>query len=269
MEKLFPTEKDLIDSGFIFRITDNGGATCDRFTIITSDGDYFGSSGAPFHPQGFFQSGEGIDLQGVEDRIETGEERDIGWVDLPADVRRAVLGRLNDGFADWLASDGKDLPTSRDAVDYSTAGLTGGWRGEALYRTPEGFRIAIQGEYPENDPGPYATFREALIAHLPEPYDLAGPEYHAPSDYLDTDREPKPLWDCEEEPPHPYEVAASRQDGQTSEAAPHWLQIGEARDKEHAREVARAWQEANPDLAPLYRITCGSKADRTFRTLEL
>ena len=34
-------------------ILDNGGKTFDRYTIINKDGDMFGASVNPFHPQGF------------------------------------------------------------------------------------------------------------------------------------------------------------------------------------------------------------------------
>lgn len=36
-------------------IFDNGGTTFDRYTIITKDGEMFGASQNPFHPQGFGQ----------------------------------------------------------------------------------------------------------------------------------------------------------------------------------------------------------------------
>lgn len=37
------------------RIYDNGGATFDRYTIITPSGEMFGASNNPFSPQGFSQ----------------------------------------------------------------------------------------------------------------------------------------------------------------------------------------------------------------------
>ena len=36
-ERLFINLKELADSGYIFRITDNGGATLDRITVIFCD----------------------------------------------------------------------------------------------------------------------------------------------------------------------------------------------------------------------------------------
>ena len=58
------SRKDYPDG--VLGIYDNGGKTCDRYTVIytpyTLDGDtyfpYVGMSEAPFHPQGFGQHGE-------------------------------------------------------------------------------------------------------------------------------------------------------------------------------------------------------------------
>ena len=43
-ERLFISLKELADSGYIFRITDNGGATLDRITVIFCDGDHLSLS---------------------------------------------------------------------------------------------------------------------------------------------------------------------------------------------------------------------------------
>jgi len=42
------------------KVYDNGGATCDRYTVIlNAQGDYVAMSSNPFDPQGFGQHGEG------------------------------------------------------------------------------------------------------------------------------------------------------------------------------------------------------------------
>lgn len=262
--KLFESVEELKDSGYIFRITDNGGKTFDRFTIIFCDGDYFGSSCNPCHPQGFGQSGEDIDLQGLENRIEGGEERDLRWIDLPEAVRDCVLGMLNQAFADYLETNGEGLPARREDVEF---GRLNNWSQYGLYKTPEGFKVAIEGEDPESDFGPFATFKEVVIASLPQDYDLSGPEYHTPVDLWSEEGGPAPLWDCEAEPPHPYEVLLFPiNDGDSTN--PFRVELGEVRDEEHAREVIAEWRAANPELSPLYRATFGGKADRTFHTLE-
>lgn len=201
--KLFESIDDL--KPFIFRITDNGGATADRFTIITCDGDYFGSCATPYHPQGFFQSGEGIDVQGVEERIESGEERDLRWIDLPDDVQRAVIGRLNLGFADWLENE-PAAATRDEARDWE-----GQWEGYGddrnktpIYRDGHGFRIRDDENEPVNadqtGEGLFDTFREAVLYMLPQDYDLSGPEYHTQLDLWNVDGGPAPLWDERDEP---------------------------------------------------------------------
>ena len=48
-------------------IFDNGGKTFDRYTIIAADGEVYGSSCNPFHPQGFGQyCGHVIELREPE-----------------------------------------------------------------------------------------------------------------------------------------------------------------------------------------------------------
>jgi len=83
----------------IHSIYDNGGETADRFAVYfkgrgtlnhTSRGTlraYLGMSGAPFHPQGFCQHGQGMPGKHNGKRI-TFEQ-------LPADCQRAVLQDLN------------------------------------------------------------------------------------------------------------------------------------------------------------------------------
>lgn len=191
---LFEKPEDLRE--YLFRITDNGGETCDRFTIITSDGDYFGSNCSPFHPQGFFQSGERIDVQGVAERVESGAERDLRWIDLPEDVRRAVIGRLNEGFADWLTA--FEPPVDRHlAQDIGSACRLSERAGEGAYGQPGAYRVKREGEGPEDDLGPFETLREAVLASLPDECDLAGPEYHGTVDLWE-EGEPAPLWDKDE-----------------------------------------------------------------------
>jgi hypothetical protein len=201
MIKLFETAADL--SGYLFRITDNGGATADRFTIMFSDGDYYGASANPYSPQGVGMWGEGFDPQIPEDNTQAGTERDLRWIDLPLVVRECVLNSLNQGMADYLATDGADVPTSRDAVEFDDRKPK---VGQGLYKTAAGFMIAREWEDESDDLGPYETFRDAVRNTLPEPYDLSGPEYHGPAGYEEglTGEEgltPRPLWDCEEEPP--------------------------------------------------------------------
>src|SRR5690606_22365172 len=125
----------------------------------------------PNHPQGFFQSGEGIDVQGVGERIESGEERDLRWIDLPEAVQHTVLFSLNQGFADYIESE-PAAATRDEARDWQ-----GQWEGYGdergktpIYRDGDAFRIRDdeRRDYDEDgEPGPFATFRDALLYMLP------------------------------------------------------------------------------------------------------
>jgi hypothetical protein len=267
---LFDSIEDLRDSGYIFRITDNGGQTFDRFTIIYTDGTYLGSSCNPCHPQGFGQHGEDIDVGLVADRVEAGEERDLRWIDLPEAVRECVFNGINMGFSDYVES--APAAANRDeARDWE-----GQWEGYGedraktpIYRDGDAFRIRDDERAIEDggDPGPFATFADAVRYMLPQDYDLSGPEYHTQVDLWDTAGGPAPLWDAEEEPPLPYEVLLFADD---REAAPEpWrIELGRVRDEADAREKVAEWKAANPELVPHYRATFGGVVDRTFHTLK-
>lgn len=197
---LFPDVATLQASGYIFRITDNGGASYDRFTIVMCDGDYFGSCETPGHPQGFFQSGEGLDVQRLSECVESGEERDLRWIDLPAAVQRAVIGRLNLDF-EW-AIEQADSALHRGAVDRM---FDGSQIGGGIYRIPGGYAIADENSYQPGgtydggeDAGPFASYRDALFYTLPDEYQLSGPEYHGTVDLWGTDGGPAELWICPE-----------------------------------------------------------------------
>lgn len=263
--QLFANESELIRSGYIFRITDNGGATCDRFTVITSDGDYFASGTAPYNPQGFFQSGEGLDVQGVADRVENGEEHDLRWIDLPADVRRATFERINEGFRDYL--EGNTIPTDRNAVDVNGDGFDLRNRiGEGLYSTPAGYMIKRDGDDASDDLGPYRDLWEAYRNTLPSNYDLSGPECHTTVDLTDETGGPAPLWDCDETPPRLYELAMICD----APAAYHWHKLGDFVTIDEARQEACGWLVDNPSLAPVARPSLQDKRTRKgFETFAL
>lgn len=198
MTNLFDSVEAFQQSGFLFRITDNGGDSVDRFTIMTCDGDYFASCTTPYHPQGFFQSGEGIDLQGVDERIEAGRDRDLRWIDLPADVQSAVIGSLNVGFSYWLEQENA-AETRADLTEEFAGGYDG--VGKGIYHTIWGFRIADENSQGDarQDPGPFATYRDAVLYTLPQDYDCSGPEDHTPVDLWGIEGGAAALWDCEAE----------------------------------------------------------------------
>ena len=65
---VFHTLNDL--KPFVFRITDNGGETADRYTIATCDGSYLSMSNNPYSPQGVCLTGDGLDPLRMDERVE-------------------------------------------------------------------------------------------------------------------------------------------------------------------------------------------------------
>ena len=176
---LFPDLPALASSGYVFRITDNCGATADRYTVTFCDGDYLGLSGMPWHPQGVSQSGDDLDPNFQQERVENGEEVDLALGDLPPGVAEHVRMRVNEGFRDFMealvALDPAVVAGSRDEAGVNE-GIAGS-AGDGIYRTPEGFRVRNDNDEAE-DPGPFEDAREAMVATLPSDYSLCGPEFH-------------------------------------------------------------------------------------------
>lgn len=198
MTILFPTLADLAKSDYLFRITDNGGATFDRYTAIYCDGGYVGMSKSPFHPQGFGQSGENIDVQRPADLVESGEEIDLALGDLPEECQRCVLSVVNQGWADFLAA-GEAGEPSAVAPDRETASTYEGLMDQAgvgIYRGRDG-KLHVKSDQSwgkadleAEDPGPFETFHDAFLNTLPYAASMAGDEYHST---LDVNRlEPDP-----------------------------------------------------------------------------
>ncbi|WP_315922924.1 hypothetical protein [Mesorhizobium sp. SP-1A] len=178
MTKLFEKPEDLGE--YLFRITDNGGASADRYTVVFSDGDYFALSSYPSSPVGVSQSGEGIDVSGLAEKVEDGQEVDLALGDLEPQIVQHILGRINEGWREFLEAVENKEPhavaaTREDASE--NEGLRNS-AGDGLYWTDDGYMIKKDGD-PSEDLGPYTTAREALINTLPDHYSLSGPEYHS------------------------------------------------------------------------------------------
>lgn len=172
-------------SSFLFRITDNGGATFDRYTVTFSDGSYLGLSGSPSHPQGFSQWGEDIDPRVQHERVEEGVEVDLAIGDLPEGLQRHILFRCNEGLEDFL-SDVQALRLKAVATDRDSAEENDGntkCTGVGIYRGSDGLMVKLDG-YPSDDRGPFASAREAVLATLPDEYSFSGPEYHSSLDVM-------------------------------------------------------------------------------------
>ncbi len=183
-ERLFESAADL--GGYLFRITDNGGATADRYTVVFSDGNYLTLSAGPSDPQGVSQWGERIDVAHLANCVEIGQEVDLSWGCLPENVRAHVLSRANDMWRDFLANVEACHP---DAVKPSRADAganEGGPEcgGQGIYRKG-GLYFINRGEGADDDLGPFDTARAVLLASLPDEHDLSGPEYY--SDALGND----------------------------------------------------------------------------------
>ena len=183
MPVVFETASDLSD--YLFRIVDNGGASADRYTVVFSDGSHLGLSRSPSHPLGVSMSGDGIDPNTLQEWIENGEAVDLALGDLPADIVQHILYRNNQGLADFLEQverrDPSVVASSREKAEVNEN--THQDLGKGIYATAEGYMIRLDGE-PEDDRGPYATAREAVLGSIPDRHALAGEEYHTTVDDL-------------------------------------------------------------------------------------
>ena len=181
MTDLFQSADDLGE--YLFRIIDNGGASADRYTVATSDGDGFALSGAPSHPQGVSLSIENLDPAYMETEVSEGRAVDLGWHDLPAHIRAHVIGRLNEGWRDYLESlESGETPIPAERAGAEVNEGTHRDAGKGIYGKPGAYFVRVDN-WPEDnaseDRGPFPTVREALLASLPDHYGLAGPEYHS------------------------------------------------------------------------------------------
>lgn len=177
MADLFLTADDLGE--YVFRIVDNGGATADRYTILFSDGDALYLSGCPSHPQGVSLWAEGIDPKVLQDEVDANTAVDLGWGDLPENIRGHILARCNQGWKDYLerCEGGEAIAKTRDAAEVNEGINTSA--GKGIYQDQSGkYWVRLDGAQ-EDDRGPKDTPREALLATLPDHYGLAGPEYHS------------------------------------------------------------------------------------------
>ena len=194
--QLFPNAEAFKESGFLFRITDNGGETYDRITVTFCDGDAIlctlGSLCAHV---------EGVDVQRDELDVEAGTARDLRWIDLAPGLQARILSDLNEGFSNYIEA--APAAASRDeARDWQ--GLWSDYSGDRtpIYRDGDSFRIRDdERARDEGDPGPFDTFRDALFYMLPRDYDLSGPEYHTTVDLWDETGGPVEPWNRDEEPP--------------------------------------------------------------------
>ena len=180
-ERLFINLKELADSGYIFRITDNGGATLDRITVIFCDGDHLSLSetGA-----GVSMWGEGIDVDGWNDRVEAGTEVDLAIGDLRPELQDHILRRVNEAWQDYLDAlndpRGTAVAQTRDNAEVNEGMHDSG--GKGIYAAGSAFCVRRDVDYASYDRGPYLTTRQALAATLPDDYSLSGPEYHSSLD---------------------------------------------------------------------------------------
>lgn len=180
---LFTKPEDL--EGYLFRILDNGGATADRYTVVFSDGTFLNLSGSPTHPQGVSLSGDGMDPAVLREMVESGEAVDLALGDLPAHIVQHVIDRNNNGFQDFLEAIERCDPDCV-AWDRETAEVNEGMHsdvGVGIYMTDGVYYVRLDGDA-QNDRGPVASARQALLLSLPDENSLAGPEYHSTEDVM-------------------------------------------------------------------------------------
>ena len=77
------------------KVFDNGGATFDRYTIVTKDALYTMSSN-PLSPSGFNQLGSSrVNINDVFEYTPNNSEKEIALRDTPVDVLIAIIQRLD------------------------------------------------------------------------------------------------------------------------------------------------------------------------------
>lgn len=258
MQELFPDAAALQESGFLFRIVDNGGETYDRITVTFCDGDSMLCSLSTICAH--IESDGG--LQADSDAVKTGEARDLRWIDLDPYLQRAIIASLNDGFSGYIESEA--AAASRDeARDWQGLWTDSLNDGTPIYRDGDKFRI--RDDERDDEDGPFDSFRDAVFYMLPRDYDLSGPEYHSTVDLWDETGGPAESWDREAEPATPLEVQPWAID---RDKVPHFLPvIAEARDPEHAAEIGRQWQAENPELAREYEPAYINKVERVVHRI--
>ncbi|UUV43255.1 hypothetical protein RCCWILLIS_83 [Rhodobacter phage RcCWillis] len=195
MTMLFTSIKELAESGYVFRITDNGGETLDRITVLFCDGDYLALS----------ETGAGISMWGgsdgrsdpvgaMQERVEDGTEIDLSLGDLTPALQAHILYRVNEAWRDALAGiearDPAHVARSREAAQVNDGTHTCG--GIGIYSAGEAYCIRLDTAWNDaaDDRGPFKTAAEALRATLPDDYGLAGPEFHSSVDVNSLKRSP-------------------------------------------------------------------------------
>lgn len=177
--RLFKTIKELGDSGYIFRITDNGGATLDRYTVLFCDGDYLSLSE---NGAGVSMWNEGDIVQHLQEAVEDGTQLDCQLGDLSPELRDHILWRVNQAWQDALESIEKRALVNYVAPSREQSEVNEGTHdsaGKGIYSAGAGFCIRMDSDDAADDRGPYMTPAEALAATLPDDYSLSGPEYHS------------------------------------------------------------------------------------------
>lgn len=211
--KLFEKPGDL--EHYLFRITDNGGATADRYTVAFTDGSCLVLSRFPSHPQGISFSEEGLDPAVLQEWVENGDAIDLALGDLSPDLVNHILWRNNEGFADFLEAvernDPRVVAPSREMATANEGCHTS--LGKGIYLRDGRYWLKRDGE-PDEDFGPMETARQAVLASIPDAYGLAGPEYQSTLDVMRLTPDKKILKaikDLERRRDIEYEATISRQ----------------------------------------------------------
>ncbi len=175
--QLFENEQSLISSGYIFRILDVGPRCLDRITVIFCDGDYLSLSetGA-----GFSQWGSNLDVSGIPETIDNHQQVELTFGDLRPELRKHILYRVNEAYADILKETDRRSPSSvaprRELANPIDDYLNN--CGSSIYSAGNMFCIRVSDDDAQHDRGPYQTARETIINTLPDAHSYSAPEYH-------------------------------------------------------------------------------------------
>jgi hypothetical protein len=175
MTNLFETHSDL--GNFLYRVTDNGGSTIDRYTVAFADGSFLAISCEPSLQNGDAEWFYDLDPEAMSEAVSNGIEIDIAFCDLPQSIQDDVIRHLNAVFFDQLAEivnrdETAVAPDRASAISNTPLECRAG---AGIYFTNDAFFVKIDSAI-GNDLGPFASAREVLLASLPDRRLFRSPE---------------------------------------------------------------------------------------------
>lgn len=167
MADLFQTPADL--ARYVYLITDDGGRSGTRYTMIFTDGTYLEMSGSPDHPKGVCRRGHQMAswvFTKIHNEVLDNKVVSLALGDLPKNVIAYVQEFQNRSYEGFLSSV-MEKDTSVVGADRKEATLHKGTPdslGEGIYVENGKYKIKCGHQ---DDLGPFDTAREVILASIP------------------------------------------------------------------------------------------------------